>query len=124
VIWTLSNLTNASTPYNGDILKKPGIKVFHVTDFDPDSVCHTFIDCLKQLKSWSDANPRHVPITIDLELKTDAPACQLGGVCPGEATSTQKSSPSSPNPNSSGPTISARKISPSSSPSCSTAGRN
>jgi hypothetical protein len=23
---------------------------------------------------------------IDLELKTDAPACQLGGVCPGEAT--------------------------------------
>lgn len=86
VIWTLSNLTNATTPYNGDILKKPGIKVFHVTDFDPDSVCHTFIDCLKQLKSWSDANPRHVPITIDLELKTDAPACSLGGVCPGEAT--------------------------------------
>ncbi|KAI4655427.1 hypothetical protein J4E93_000139 [Alternaria ventricosa] len=86
VIWTLSNLTNVTTPYNGDILKKPGIKVFHVTDFDPDSVCHTFIDCLKQLKSWSDANPRHVPITIDLELKTDAPACSLGGVCPGEAT--------------------------------------
>ncbi|KAI4633163.1 hypothetical protein J4E80_000526 [Alternaria sp. BMP 0032] len=86
VIWTLSNLTNATTPYNGDILKKPGIKVFHVTDFDPDSVCHTFIDCLKQLKSWSDAHPRHVPITIDLELKTDAPACSLGGVCPGEAT--------------------------------------
>ncbi|CAI9632921.1 unnamed protein product [Alternaria burnsii] len=86
VIWTLSNLTNTSTPYDGNVLKRPGIKVFHVTDFDPDSVCHTFIDCLKQLKSWSDANPRHVPITIDLELKTDAPACQLGGVCPGEAT--------------------------------------
>jgi hypothetical protein len=86
LIWTLSNLTNATTPYNGDILKKPGIKVFHVTDFDPDSVCHTFIDCLKQLKSWSDANPKHVPITIDLELKTDAPACSAGGVCPGEAT--------------------------------------
>ena len=62
------------------------LQVFHVTDFDPDSVCHTFVDCLKQLKSWSDANPRHVPITIDLELKTDAPACQLGGACPGEAT--------------------------------------
>ena len=86
VVWTLSNLTNATTPFNGDVLKKPGIKVFHVTDFDPDSVCHTFIDCLKQLKSWSDAHPKHVPITIDLELKTDAPACELGGVCPGEAT--------------------------------------
>lgn len=86
VIWTLFNLTNASTPYNGDILKKPGLKVFHVTDFDPDAVCHTFIECLQQLKHWSDANPKHVPIIIDLELKTDAPACQLGGVCPGEAT--------------------------------------
>lgn len=86
LIWTLSNLTNVTTPYNGDILKKPGIKVFHVTDFDPDSVCHTFLDCLQQLKSWSDAHPLHVPILIDLELKTDAPACSAGGVCPGEAT--------------------------------------
>jgi hypothetical protein len=82
----LSNLTNTTTPFNGDVLKAPGIKVFHVTDFDPDSVCHTFIDCLKVLKKWSDAHKRHVPIIIDLELKTDAPACQLGGVCPGEAT--------------------------------------
>ena len=86
VNWKLSNLTNATTPFNGDILKKPGIKVFHVTDFDPDSVCHTFADCLQSLKSWSDKNRHHVPIMIDLELKTDAPACQLGGVCPGEAT--------------------------------------
>jgi hypothetical protein len=86
VAWKLSNLTNATTPFNGDVLKKPGIKVFHVTDFDPDAVCHTFIDCLKSLKKWSDANKHHVPILIDLELKTDAPACQLGGVCPGEAT--------------------------------------
>lgn len=86
LIWTLSNLTNETTPYDGEVLKKPGIKVFHVTDFDPDSVCHTFIDCLIQLKNWSDGNPQHVPITIDLELKTDAPACIIGGVCPGEAT--------------------------------------
>lgn len=86
LIWQLSNLTNATTPFNGDVLKKPGIKVFHVTDFDPDSVCHTFIECLTQLKGWSDANPKHVPILIDLELKNDALACVLGGVCPGEAT--------------------------------------
>lgn len=74
LIWTLSNLTNKTTPFDGDIFKKPGIKVFHVTDFDPDSVCHTFIDCLQELKRWSDAHPTHVPITVDLELKTDAPA--------------------------------------------------
>lgn len=86
LIWTLSNLTNASTPFDGSVFKKPGIKVFHVTDFDPDSVCHTFIDCLTQLKTWSDSNKHHVPIIIDLELKTEAPACAAGGVCPGEAT--------------------------------------
>jgi hypothetical protein len=85
-IWTLSNITNASRPFDGAELTKPGIKVFHVTDFDPDSVCHTFVECLAQLKTWSDAHPTHAPIIIDLELKTDAPACALGGVCPGEAT--------------------------------------
>ncbi|KNG46060.1 phosphoric diester hydrolase [Stemphylium lycopersici] len=86
LIWTLSNLTNATTPFDGSILQSPGIKIFHVTDLDTDAVCHTFTGCLQQLKTWSDANPRHIPLTIDLELKTDAPACALGGVCPGEAT--------------------------------------
>jgi hypothetical protein len=86
LIWTLSNLTNATTPFDGEVLKKPGIKVFHVTDFDPNSACHTFVDCLTELKQWSDKNRNHVPILIDLELKTDAPACEAGGVCPGEAT--------------------------------------
>jgi len=86
VIWALSNITNATTPFDGDVLKKPGIKVFHVTDFDPDSVCHTFVDCLIELKGWSDRHRNHIPIIIDLELKTDAPACELGGVCPGETT--------------------------------------
>ncbi|KAJ4360469.1 uncharacterized protein N0V89_001032 [Didymosphaeria variabile] len=86
LIWTLSNLTNATTPFDGSVLLKPGIKVFHVTDFDPNAVCHTFVDCLTQLKEWSDHNTKHVPIIIDLELKTEAPACDAGGVCPGEAT--------------------------------------
>lgn len=87
LIWKLSNLTDpTTTPFDGSVLKKPGIKVFHITDVDPNSVCHTFVDCLKELKSWSDANRDHVPILIDLELKTDAPACIIGGVCPGEAT--------------------------------------
>ncbi|KAF2266531.1 hypothetical protein CC78DRAFT_542489 [Lojkania enalia] len=85
-IWRLSNLTANETPFDGEILKKPGIKIFHVTDFDPGSVCHTFIDCLTDLKAWSDAHRNHLPVLIDLELKNDAPACELGGVCPGEAT--------------------------------------
>ncbi|KAH9870245.1 hypothetical protein J1614_007168 [Plenodomus biglobosus] len=85
LIWTLSNLTANNTPFDGSVLQKPGIKVFHVTDLDPDAVCHTFIDCLTQLKNWSDANPNHVPIIIDLELKSDAPACAIGGLCPSDA---------------------------------------
>ena len=85
LIWKLSNLTANSTPFDGEVLKKPGIKVFHITDADTNSVCHTFVDCLTQLKNWSDANPNHVPITIDLELKTDAAACLAGGVCAEEA---------------------------------------
>jgi hypothetical protein len=87
LIWTLSNLSDpATTPFDGAVLKKPGIKIFHVTDFDPNAVCHTFIDCLTELKKWSDANRNHVSILIDLELKNDAPACAIGGVCSGEAT--------------------------------------
>ncbi|ORY13404.1 PLC-like phosphodiesterase [Clohesyomyces aquaticus] len=85
LIWTLSNLTEEQRPFDGDILKKPGIKVFHVTDLDPNAVCHTFVDCLKDIKKWSDANRQHVPILIDLELKTDGDACAIGGVCGEEA---------------------------------------
>ncbi len=85
LIWKLSNLTAATDPFDGNILKKPGIKVFHITDVDTDAVCHTLVDCLTELKTWSDANPTHVPILIDLELKTDIPACGLGGVCADEA---------------------------------------
>ena len=37
-IWTLANLTEAERPFNGSILQKPGIKIFHVTDLDPDAI--------------------------------------------------------------------------------------
>ena len=86
LIWKLSNLTNGTTPFDGGVFLKPGLKVFHITDIDVNAVCHTFVECLTQLKDWSDSNGRHVPILIDLELKTEAPACALGGVCSGEAT--------------------------------------
>jgi hypothetical protein len=52
---------------------------------DTNSICHTFVECLQQLKAWSDAHPNHLPLTFDLELKTDALACALGGVCADEA---------------------------------------
>ena len=86
LIWRLANLTDATVPWHDGNMTKPGLKVHHVTDFDTNSVCHTFTECLWQLKGWSDNNPTHLPIMIDLEMKSDAPACGSGGVCAPEAT--------------------------------------
>ncbi|KAF7194223.1 hypothetical protein HII31_04460 [Pseudocercospora fuligena] len=87
LIWKLSNLTNETTqPWHDENMNKPGLKVFHITDVDTNSICHTFIECLQQLKKWSDSHPNHLPLTFDLELKNDAMACPLGGVCAEEAT--------------------------------------
>jgi hypothetical protein len=85
LIWKLSNLTEETAPFNNSIMKKPGLKVFHITDVDTNAICHTFVQCLEQLKSWSDSNPGHLPLTFDLELKSDALGCALGGVCAEEA---------------------------------------
>jgi hypothetical protein len=53
-------------------LQKPGLKVLHVPDFDYLSTAPTFVDALKQIRSWSGANRRHVPILILVELKSGA----------------------------------------------------
>jgi hypothetical protein len=50
-------------------LAQPGLKVFHIQEVDYRSTCPTFVDCLTQVKEWSDANPRHLPITIQVEAK-------------------------------------------------------
>ena len=58
-------------------LEKPGLKVLHVPDVDFRSTAPTFVDALKQIRAWSQANRRHVPILIQVELKDDAiPACR------------------------------------------------
>lgn len=85
LLWKVANLTNETQPYRDENMFKPGLKVFHITDVDTNSICHTFVECLTQLKTWSDAHPDHLPLTFDLELKTDALACALGGVCADEA---------------------------------------
>jgi hypothetical protein len=52
-------------------LRAPGLKVLHAQDVDYRSTCLTLIACLKTIKGWSDANPRHLPLMILLELKDD-----------------------------------------------------
>ena len=53
-------------------LHKPGFKVLHVQDVDFRTHTPTFIDALKQIRFWSKANRRHVPIMIMVELKDEA----------------------------------------------------
>jgi len=52
-------------------LDEPGLKVLHVQDLDFETHCLTFEICLQQVKAWSDANPRHIPITIMIEAKEE-----------------------------------------------------
>ncbi len=50
-------------------LSQPGLKVLHVQEVDYRSTCPTFVDCLTQVRDWSDAHPDHLPITIQIEAK-------------------------------------------------------
>ena len=58
-------------PDEGGALRKPGFKVFHVQDIDYLTTATTLIDALTQVRAWSQAHPRHVPIMILLELKVE-----------------------------------------------------
>lgn len=59
-------------PNEGGRLEKPGLKVIHVQDIDYVGHAPTFIEALTQVRDWSRANPRHVPIMVLVELKDDA----------------------------------------------------
>lgn len=50
---------------------EPGLKVLHVQDLDFETHCPTLQQCLGDIRSWSDANPAHLPIFVLVELKDD-----------------------------------------------------
>ncbi|MBC6999070.1 phosphatidylinositol-specific phospholipase C1-like protein [Cytophaga sp. FL35] len=50
-------------------LKKPGLKVFHVQEFDFRSHQLIFTEALQELKKWSLAHERHTPIIITINAK-------------------------------------------------------
>ncbi|MBT2116584.1 hypothetical protein KK141_13090 [Dyella sp. LX-66] len=47
----------------------PGFKVMHLADIDFRSNCQTFVICLAQIRNWSRAHRRHVPIMILINAK-------------------------------------------------------
>ncbi|GAA0535010.1 hypothetical protein FHS83_003134 [Rhizomicrobium palustre] len=73
--------SGGTDPYDATAMAEPGFKVLHVPDVDVRSQCATLVMCLQQIRAWSDAHPRHVPILITMNAKqgkADAP----GGVAP------------------------------------------
>jgi hypothetical protein len=59
-------------PNEKGALDAPGFKVLHVQDVDYRSTVPTFAEGLKQIRDWSRAHPRHVPIMVQVELKDQA----------------------------------------------------
>jgi hypothetical protein len=45
-----------------------GHRVLHVPDVDFGTTCSRYVICLQQIKTWSDAHPKHMPIAILTEL--------------------------------------------------------
>ncbi|MFN8310533.1 MAG: Ca2+-dependent phosphoinositide-specific phospholipase C [Chitinophagales bacterium] len=52
----------------------PGFKVLHIKDVDYNSHYNTFREALWAVRNWSEANPNHVPLFINIESKQDGPA--------------------------------------------------
>lgn len=61
-------------PYElASAMLKPGYKVLHVQDLDYRSSCQPLTACLSEIRTWSKAHPRHLPIYIMLETKSGTP---------------------------------------------------
>jgi hypothetical protein len=58
-------------PRSLDLLHQPGPKILHVPDVDYLSTVATFDQALAQIRDWSAAHPRHVPIFVLVELKVE-----------------------------------------------------
>ena len=48
---------------------KPGFKIIHLGDLNLRSGCNLFTTCLQQIRTWSKAHPKHLPIFLLIEDK-------------------------------------------------------
>lgn len=58
-----------SASWPAEAMRAPGFKVLHVQDVDVVSRCPTLRACLTEVRDWSRAHPRHVPVLVMIELK-------------------------------------------------------
>lgn len=85
LIRRLANMSNDYKKHHDlpqDVMRQPGTKVLHIADADVGTICHTLVECLAQVKAWSDAKKgQHIPIPILLEFKKSEPGMEeQGGV--------------------------------------------
>lgn len=59
-------------------LRQPGFKVLHIAGIDNSSSCVLLTECLRVIRRWSDAHPRHVPILLLFNAKDDRNAARGG----------------------------------------------
>ena len=52
-------------------LRDPGFKVLHVQDLDFQTRCFRFVDCLRDIRRWSDQNRGHLPLMVLVEAKDE-----------------------------------------------------
>lgn len=62
-------------------MRQSGFKVMHIPDIDFRSSCLRLVQCLTEIKTWSDANPGHVPLLILINSK-QGEAALPGGTAP------------------------------------------
>lgn len=67
----LASLFSYPDPHFPAGMDQPGFKVFHIVDIDWRTQCAALVDCLGAIRTWSDANPGHLPIIVNIELKDD-----------------------------------------------------
>ena len=58
------------------VMRRPGFKVMHVQDLDYVSTCQPFNACLREIRAWSRAHPRHVPLFVLVETKASTPRAE------------------------------------------------
>lgn len=54
------------------IMNKKGFKVLHIPDIDFRTSCMLLVDCLQEIKDWSDAHSNHLPIAVTFNAKSES----------------------------------------------------
>lgn len=57
-----------------ETMNQPGFKVLHIPDIDFETNYLTFLESLNALKRWSDMNPNHSPVFVNVEAKGSSAA--------------------------------------------------